>query len=547
MTTRLTAMMLPLLLSALAPAQSLPDLSQHDLSLPVAEARSYDLGDVDGDGCDDYGMIATSVGVPLTPAGTLRAVVVSGRTGLVIHELFGNTAPLWLNPAGLTALPTSFHALPDLDLDGCAEYAYVTAAVISYISVIAHPQLVIRSGATNAVLSSMAVAPSQALSLETFDALTATDDVTGDGVPDIALAGRAGIPYFPNVLDVSYLDVIDGATFQRTSLVYYTNIALIPGGLVAIGDADGDGIPDLAASSASTSLVAPGGGSVTAYSGATGQPLWSRAGAAMDALGKRLIGLGDNDGDGVRELASLVAGSDFAGPDAGLIEIYAGATGGVLFHLAPALGDRFVGLFEGGDTDVDGIQDLVVEIEDVLTLTRRRELRSGLSGLLIRTLSVQDDVVGDLNGDGIDDLVTYAADQPAPGQTRFQAHARLGALSYGSSSGSPDYRWVPGTASPANGALLLSGAPPATPLIGLVSFAPDNTLVSGTNLPLLVSIAPADLYGVYFHTTDALGRHVDPLNLAQPALAGIRVYIQYGVLSPTADTTNAVELMFGPF
>jgi hypothetical protein len=286
---------------------------------------------------------------------------------------------------------------------------------------------------------------------------------------------------------------------------------------------------------------------VTAYSGVSGQPLWSRAGAALDALGKRLVGLGDSDGDGIRELACLVAGSDFAGPDAGLIEIYSGATGGVLFHLAPGPGDRFVGLFAGGDTDVDGIQDLVVEIEDTATLIRRRELRSGLSGLLLRAMSTQEDVVGDLNGDGIDDLVTHSADQPAPGQTRFQASTRLGARSYGTSSGSPVYRWIPGLASPANGNLQLSGAPPATPLIGLVSFAPDNSLVSGTNLPLLVSIAPADLYGVYLYTTDALGRHLDPINLAQPALAGLRVYIQYGVLSPTADTTNAVELMFGPF
>src|SRR5688500_10766805 len=77
--------------------------------------------------------------------------------------------------------------------------------------------------------------------------------------------------------------------------------ALLGRALAAPGDLDGDGVGDLLVSASRPS----GMGSIRAYSGATGGLLWTVEGSPSAYLGIPLASLGDVDGDGRPDLATV--------------------------------------------------------------------------------------------------------------------------------------------------------------------------------------------------------------------------------------------------
>jgi hypothetical protein len=120
-----------------------------------------------------------------------------------------------------------------------------------------------------------------------------------------------------------------------------------------IGDVDGDGIPDIV-----TSAPTQGGhtGRIYVYSVGTGRLLWSADGKPGDELGSGVEGVGDANGDGIPDVAA-------SGPSgSGVAYIYSGRDGKILQSFKSSRKDELFGnhISGVGDIDGDGHADLIV-------------------------------------------------------------------------------------------------------------------------------------------------------------------------------------------
>ncbi len=131
---------------------------------------------------------------------------------------------------------------------------------------------------------------------------------------------------------------------------------------VALGDVDGDGVADFAASAPfdepPRSGLLSSTGSVYAISGASGAVLWSHTETLQSAILGFSMETLDWNGDGVLDVAAAAPW----GSSGGSVRILSGPDGAVLRVLGPfAAQDGFgAGLATGGDFDGDGADDLAV-------------------------------------------------------------------------------------------------------------------------------------------------------------------------------------------
>jgi hypothetical protein len=221
--------------------------------------------------------------------------------------------------------------------------------------------------------------PGTTLLGKTFDglfgsALAAVGDVNGDGYQDLLVGAYEGVAD-PDAAGAAYL-FYGGPTGLRPAP------ALVLRGrgggdqfgsaLAALGDLDGDGLPDFAVGARKSDEAGEDAGAVYVYRGRRGGPLPEPAtvlrGPGSGALfGAALAGAGDLDGDGFPDL--LVGAFGAGRAREGKVFLYRGGPGGIGDRPALELAGRAPrehfgrALAGGGDLDGDGRPDLVVGSE----------------------------------------------------------------------------------------------------------------------------------------------------------------------------------------
>ena len=286
-------------------------------------------------------------------------------------------------------------------------------------------------------------------------------DVNGDGFGDLVVGahqpgagnGKALVWYGHSTgPSVSPDRVLTGATFD----------AHFGSSVACAGDVNGDGYADVAVGAPLdedlTVLPTPlsGEGRAFLYLGSAGglatSPVWSDRGGQVDAhYGSTVVSIGDANGDGFSDLA--VTAPDFdtkSGPitiaDTGRLWIFSGRPGAtpLLFHstLTGPVSGRFGHSAAGaGDVNGDGYSDLVVGAPNWNTQGWAAVYGGSSSGISAAGLWSQAGVeafggygssvssAGDINGDGLSDVLIGASFQDAGGaQDRGHAAIYLGPL-----------------------------------------------------------------------------------------------------------------------
>ncbi|MFT7619644.1 MAG: hypothetical protein ACI97A_003300 [Planctomycetota bacterium] len=268
--------------------------------------------------------------------------------------------------------------------------------------------LVIYSGIDKSVLHTMSGLIPAGVSA-TFG-VCSVGDYNGDGFDDIAVsfptAGTSGEIRFLSGFDLSVLLNVAGPSGTESGNF-----------LARLDDTNNDGVGDVGFSC--QSLANPSLNKLRVISGATGATIIDITDSSNDfAVGENFVSVGDVNGDGTSD---LLIGEPFWSNDPSFIllgraRVFSGVDGSVLHTYIGSpitgalLGGRVAGL---GDINNDGAADFAFSKGNEISI------RSGLSGALITTLTHPNRwtagyilaSVGDLDGDGINDIAYEISDQ----------------------------------------------------------------------------------------------------------------------------------------
>ncbi|MEM7200833.1 MAG: hypothetical protein AAF628_11235 [Planctomycetota bacterium] len=256
------------------------------------------LGDVDGDGHADFAYSAEYR--PFFPPYVAEFAVISGRDG---NTLYGQDRSAYAPPLG-----SCMAAIPDANGDGIDDLALCIGTALE-----------LRSGATGQVLRSW---PGE------DGPIASAGDVDGDGRGDLVV-GEPSSPAHNGLARV--LSGGTGAVLQEWA--GYDPFERFGSSVGGAGDVDGDGFDDVIVGS-STSSTPTGRNTSFAYifSGGSGRLLqwFTQAGRLGAAVG----GVGDVDGDGTPDLAASAPSlSSSAAGLAGTVFVWSGVRQGLLFDL----------------------------------------------------------------------------------------------------------------------------------------------------------------------------------------------------------------------
>lgn len=349
-------------------------------------------GDVDGDGVPDA-VVSAPWEDPVTYDVDLGAAyVISGATGSILQKLTGT--------GDRRLFGWTLCAPGDLDGDGVGDWLAGEPILNSSGpgSVYAY------SGATGAPLFTL----TGGSNVFGYGAcIGSVGDVNGDGVPDFGVGdsptgvGRVFI-YSGKTQAVIYLFKGQSSTSQAYVMC-------------GLGDLDSDGHADFGIGALGDGPNSEG--TVYAYSGSSRKLIYSVLGEQSgSAFGGTVASLGDVDADGFDDFA--VGALAYSGTNVwqGRVYTYSGASGTLLYTFDGTMDNEKLGhvLSSAGSMDFnhDGYADIpigspsrnVAFIYSGRSGTLLYEIRGGTPGGLTETMGSSISPIGDVDGDGIDDI-----------------------------------------------------------------------------------------------------------------------------------------------
>ncbi|MBL8901035.1 MAG: FG-GAP repeat protein [Planctomycetes bacterium] len=311
-------------------------------------------------------------------------------------------------------------------------------------------------GAGLAAALSTAPLSAQRLLAETFGSqifgrygqtLAAIDDIDGDGVKDLVI----GEPFHDYSASASIVET--GAVYlrsSRTGAIRVRQLAVDSFGyfgttVAALGDVNGDGVPDFAGGSPAVNNAA---GRVRVFSGANGVELWRVDGETRSELGTGIAGIGDGNGDGRADVAISAPENSNQSPYS-FVRFLDGTNAQRIGTYVSTIVTRWGhAIAEIGDLSGDGLPDLIVgePLSDAygngtgrVTVLDPRRLSAAMplwhAGPFFRdfeNVGGRVAAAGDLDGDGRSEVLASGTDERvyvlsgANGALRFELRAAIG-------------------------------------------------------------------------------------------------------------------------
>jgi len=491
-----------------APPPALELLNVFGSGLTNFGERLDGIGDVDGDGVPDFAVASSRDDTIASDAGRVR--VYSSADGATLCTFYGEAED--------DHFGDDIAGLGDIDGDGHADFA--VGAPNSFSNPQANGYVKVLSCVDGRLIKKLVGATLGDRFGQTIDG---GGDFNGDGVRDLAVASaQADTQGLTNnghvdVFSGTDLDVVLGA-FDGTSESDFYGANQIR----LNGDINADGFGDLM-------ISAPGSNRLDIRSGFDGSVLREHHGPAESQFPKGADFLGDVDGDGVVDYAATTW-DNAAQPQ---VQVFSGAEGGELYRVVPGIASAYGYAIAGpGDLDRDGIPDFVLSdiwincggfTEDCGLVYAY----SGQDGRLIFTIQGEFNeqklgydlaAIGDLTGDGMNEFLCGATGQATVYQPDSPAWTVVDGAIEGS-NGLPILTPTGALSAGAHGRLTVTAARPHTLASLVFSLVELGVPFKGGTL------VPAPESVLVFPTGPEGLRHL-PFSVPRSVPSGLDVFVQ---------------------